>query len=50
LVRGKYMGYRGWMNLAGDETAASIPVIIQNFKKKDGITCNKTAMVRRENI
>jgi hypothetical protein len=48
FVRGKCMGYRGWINLAGDETAASLPVIIQNFKKKDGSTCNKTATVRRE--
>jgi hypothetical protein len=50
FVRGTYLGYMGWINLAGDETAASVPVIVQGFRKKDGSTCNKTAMVRRERV
>jgi hypothetical protein len=50
FAKGKYMGYMGWINLAGDETAASVPVIVQGFRKKDGSTCDKPATVRRESV
>ena len=51
FVRGKYIGYTGWKNLDGDETAVSIAVIVHEYKdKKNGSTSNKTATVRKESV
>jgi hypothetical protein len=34
-TRGKYMGCKGWIKLAGEKIAASVPVIVQGFRKKE---------------
>jgi hypothetical protein len=48
-IRGKYIGYTGWKNLDGDETAVSIAVIVHEYKdKKNASMSNKTTMVRKE--
>jgi hypothetical protein len=52
FVRGKYIGYTGWINLDGDETAVSIAVIVNGYKdKKNGSTSNnKTTTVRKDSV
>jgi hypothetical protein len=51
FVRGKYIGYTGWKNLDGDETAVSIAVIVHGYKdKRNGSTSNKTTTVRKESV
>ena len=51
FVRGKYIGYTGWIDLDGDETAVSIAVIVSGYKdKKNGRTSNKTTTVRKTSV
>jgi hypothetical protein len=51
FVRGKHIGYTGWISLDGDETAISIAVIVNGYKdKKNGSTSNKTTTVRKESV
>jgi hypothetical protein len=51
FVRGKYIGYTGWINRDGDETAVSIAVIVNGYKdKKTGVTTNKATTVRTESV
>ena len=50
FVAGAHSGYIGWIDSSRDETAASVPVIVHGFKKKDGSTVDKAATVRRSSV
>jgi hypothetical protein len=50
FIKGKYIGYTGWINIAGDETAKSRPVIVKDWKKLDGSTVDRVTNVRRSSI
>jgi hypothetical protein len=50
FVRGKYLGYMGWINLEGKKTAASVDVIVQGYKETDGSTCNRATTVRKTSV
>jgi metal-responsive CopG/Arc/MetJ family transcriptional regulator len=50
FVGGKYIGYTGWKNLDGNETALSIAVIVNGYRDKNGSTSNKTTTVRKESV
>jgi hypothetical protein len=50
FVAGAYSGYIGWIDSSRDETAASVPVIVHGFKKKDGSTVDKAATVRKSSV
>jgi hypothetical protein len=50
FVRGKYMGYTGWLNKDGNESAKSVAVIVNGYKEKNGATSNKTTTVRKESV
>jgi hypothetical protein len=47
FIKGKHIGYTGWINIAGDETAKSRPVIVKNWKELDGSTVDRVTNVRR---
>jgi hypothetical protein len=50
FIKGKYVGYKGWINVTGDETASSVPVIVHGWKKADGSTVDRVANVRKTSI
>jgi hypothetical protein len=52
FVRGKYIGYTGWINLDGDESDVSIAVIVSGYKdkKKGGSRFDKKKTVRKESV
>jgi hypothetical protein len=47
---GDYAGYTGWVDTDGNETAQSIAVIVNAYKRKDGSTYNKRTMVRKTSV
>jgi hypothetical protein len=50
FIKGKYVGYAGWINVAGDETPKSVPVIVHGWKKADGSTVDRVTNVRKTSI
>jgi hypothetical protein len=50
FIKGKYVGYKGWIDVAGDETASSVPVIVHGWKKADGSTVDRATNVRKTSI
>jgi hypothetical protein len=50
FIKGKYVGYKGWINVTGDETASSVPVIVHGWKKADGSTVDRETNVRKTSI
>ena len=50
FVKGKYVGYKGWINATGDETTVSVPVIVHGWKKADGSTVDRLTNVRKSSI
>ena len=49
-IKGKYVDYKGWINVTGDETAKSVPVIVHGWKKADGSTVDRATNVRKSSI
>jgi hypothetical protein len=50
FIKGKYVGYKGWINATGDETAISVPVIVHGWKKADGSTVDRVTNVRKSSV
>ncbi len=50
FVKGKYIGYNGWINDHGDHTAQSYTVIVSGYKRDNGATQDKITKVRKESV
>jgi hypothetical protein len=50
FIKGKYIGYKGWIIATGDKTASSVPVIVHGWKRADGSTVNRVTNVRKTSI
>jgi hypothetical protein len=50
FIKGKYIGYNGWINDHGDHTAHSYAVIVSGYKSVNGGTHDRITKVRKESV